>query len=111
MTDSPLRKVMLREEEDGPDRRYLWAYLDGDGDLHIDGQDLGSGTAIVSRDGEYEWFSTVAAEHLPRLVALLGGAPETDLLELLAERYVGDGAAELECLLRESDIPVELFVY
>lgn len=104
-------KVMLRDEHDGPDRRYLWAYLTSDGALHIDGQDLGPLTAPVSPDGEYEWFQTIQAEHLPQLVELLGGEPGTDLLHLLAEQYTGAGAAELERVLRESDIPVERFVY
>ncbi len=105
------RKVVLREEQDGPDRRYLWAYLAPDGALHIDGQDLGPGTAPVSAEGEYEWFQTIQPAHLPRLVDLLGGDPGTDLLDLLAERYTGAGAAELERILRESGIPVERFVY
>src|SRR3954451_19199396 len=98
---------MLREEQDGPDRRYLWTYLTPGGALHIDGQDLGPGTAPVSDDGEYEWFQTIRPAHLPRLVALLGGEPGTDLLDLLAERSTGDGAAELERILREVGIPVE----
>ncbi len=105
------RKVVLREEQDGPDRRYLWAYLTADGALHIDGHDLGPGTAPVSADGEYEWFETIQPVHLPWLVELLGGDPGTDLLDLLAQRYTGLGAAELERILRESGIPVERFVY
>ena len=111
MTSDPSRKVVLREERSGPDGRYLWAYFGPDGALHIDGQDLGPATAPVSADGEYEWFETIRPEHLPRLVELLGGEAGTDLLDLLAERYTGAGAAELERILRESEIPVELFVY
>jgi hypothetical protein len=33
------------------------------------------------------------------------------VLDLLAERYVGTGAAELERIVRESGIPVERFVW
>ena len=106
----PARKVMLRDEQDGPDRRYLWAYLTADGALHIDGQDLGPATAPVSADGEYEWFQTIRSSHLPRLVELLGGEPGTGVLDLLAERYTGTNAAELERVLRETGLPVELFV-
>jgi hypothetical protein len=102
---------MLRDEQDGPDRRYLWAYLTPDGALHVDGQDLGPATAPVSADGEYEWFRTIRAEHLPQLVELLGGEPGTDVLNLLAERYTGENTGELERVLRESGLPVELFVY
>ena len=48
------RVVTLRDEVDGPDSRHLWAHIDQEGNLHIDGQDLGPKTAIVSSDGEYE---------------------------------------------------------
>ncbi len=37
------RRVTLRDETSGLDRRHLWAYLDDGGSLHIDGQDLGPG--------------------------------------------------------------------
>ena len=46
-----MRKVTLRDETDGPDRRHLEAYLDETDNLHIDGQDLGPSTSIVSGDG------------------------------------------------------------
>jgi hypothetical protein len=31
------RRVVLRDEPPGADRRFLWAYLDPEGNLHIDG--------------------------------------------------------------------------
>jgi hypothetical protein len=111
VTRDPSREVALREERSGPDYRFLRAYLSPDGALHIEGQDLGPATAPVSADGEYEWDETIRPEHLPRLVELLGGEPGTDLLDLLAKRYCGADAAKFERILRESDIPVELFVY
>jgi hypothetical protein len=104
-------KVVLRAERSGADCRNLWAYLDDEGNLHIDGQDLGPATAFVSNDGEYEWFETISAEHLPRLLALLGGAPREDLLDLLEQRWSGPRSGDLERLLRECDIPIERFVY
>jgi hypothetical protein len=104
-------EVVLRAERSDTDRRNLWAHLDEEGNLHIDGQDLGSGTALVSSDGEYEWFETIRAEHLPRLLLLLGGAPGDDLLELLEDRWSGSNSYVLEGLLRRCDIPIERFVY
>jgi hypothetical protein len=101
--------VTLRSETKGADSRHLWAHLDATGALHIDGQDLGPGTAVVSDDGEYEWFKTFAPQHVPRLVELLGGADGTDILDLLAERYTGAGSYELERILRDSKIPFQLF--
>ena len=65
----PPRKVTLRAERSGTDYRHLEAYVDAAGVLHIDGQDLGPGTSIVSDDGEYEWFETIAAADVPRLIA------------------------------------------
>lgn len=105
------RKVTLRDEHDGPDRRVLWAYLDDEGNLHIDGQDLGPKTASVSSDGEYEWFKTISVTDVPRLLTLLGATPEEDVLDVLEGQWCGEKAAQLEQLLRGSDIKVDLFTW
>jgi len=110
MADPESKTVVLREERQGRDYRYLCAYLDAEGRLHIDGQDLGPGTAPVSSDGEYEWFQTIAAEHVPRVVALLDGHAGDDILEVLRV-WTGARSYELERRLRESDIPVERSVW
>ncbi len=60
---------------------------------------------------EYEWFKTIAAADVPRVVALLGGAPGDDVLDLLERDYTGAGSYELEARLRASDIPVKLSVW
>ena len=101
------RQVTLRDERAGSDSRHLWAYTDAAGRLHIDGQDLGPGTASVSSDGEYEWFETFAEEDVPRVVALLGGQPDEHVLDVL-ERWSGR-SYELTRLLRDSGIPREFF--
>lgn len=103
------RKVTLRDERAGKDSRHLWAYVDKAGNLHIDGQDLGPGTAPVSPDGEYEWFKTIDAVDVPRLVSLLGGTQGEDVLDLLERGFSGAGSYELETRLRECDIPVQFF--
>lgn len=105
------RTVRLRAERDGPDSRYLDAYLDDDGNLHIDGQDLGPKTAPVSSDGEYEWFEVIRAPHLAALRALLGADPTEDVLDILERSWSGEHAADLERLLRESGIPIERSVW
>jgi len=66
--------------------------------------------APVSDGGEYEWFTTVRATHVHRLVELLGGDQDSDVLDLLAQPYSGMGSYELERVIREGDIPVERFV-
>jgi hypothetical protein len=111
ITGGRRRTITLRDERSGRDTRRLWAYLDEAGALHIDGQDLGPATAPVSHDGEYEWFSTIRAPDVPRLVELLGGQTGTDVLTLLSVQCTGDGSYQLERILRESGIPVERFVY
>jgi hypothetical protein len=105
------RTVTLRQERQGRDLRWLGAYVDGAGALHIDGQDLGPGTAMVSSDGEYEWFMTVAAGDVDRVVAFLGGRPGDDVLVLLEGDWTGSQSYELERLLRGSGIPVNLFTW
>jgi hypothetical protein len=105
------RQVQLRRERDGADSRYLRAYMDASGNLHIDGHDLGPGTAPVSADGEYEWFKTIRAEDVPKVVTLLGGDAGDDVLDLLEAHYTREGSYELEKRLRESDIKVEFFSY
>jgi hypothetical protein len=102
-----MRKVTLRDERDGPDSRNLWAYLDDSGNLHIDGQDLGPKTALVSSDGEYEWFQLICAELTPHVLALLGEPAGTDILDALSSRWSGDNAGELERILRESNLPIK----
>lgn len=103
--------MTLRSERNGADYRWLGAYVDDAGALHIDGQDLGPGTAPVSDDGEYEWFETIVAADVPRLVALLGGQPGDDVLDLLERDWTGLKAYDLERLLRQSDIPVQRTIW
>jgi len=105
------RKVTLRAERDGRDYRHLEAYVDETGRLHIDGQDLGPGTSPVSSDGEYEWFKTIAAADVPRLVALLGGRPGDDVLDLLERGFTGPRSYDLEARIRAGDIRIELFTW
>jgi hypothetical protein len=104
-------KVDLRSEQRGDDSFFLWAYLDADGNLHIDGQDLGPVTAVVSSDGEYEYFQTVAAADVIRLLRLLGEPEDADVLQVLRQKWSGVASWEFDRVLRESDIPVKRFVY
>ena len=104
-------RVSLRAERDGADQRFLDAWVDSAGALHIDGQDLGPGTAIISSDGEYEWFDTIARRHVRKVVALLDGRRRDDVLDLLEKHWTGARSYELERRLRESDIPVERFTW
>ena len=98
------RAVKLR---DGANGRYLTAYVDELGQLHFDGEDFGPEISVVTRRDSYEWFQTVAAGDVPRVVALLGGQQDEDVLDLLERNYMGHRADELERRLRESAVEVE----
>jgi hypothetical protein len=66
---------------------------------------------MVSSDGEYEWFLTVAPGDVHRVVGLLGGRAGDDVLVVLERDWTGPRSYEFERLLRESGIPVNLFTW
>jgi hypothetical protein len=101
-------RVQLRHEVSGRDRRFLTASITDAGDLLIEGQDLGPSTSFVSSDGEYEWWRTIKAEHLPALLQLLDAPPGSDVLQVLASHWTGPASHELEKRIRDSGIPSEL---
>ena len=98
--------VTLRNQRDGRDSQHLWAYLDGAGNLHVDGQDFGPQTAIVSDDGEYEFFYKVLAADIPTLLQALDADPADGILHVLATRFSGDQARDLEAVLGAGVVPV-----
>ncbi len=100
-------RVTLRAEHNGADSRYLWAYLEDRGNLHIDGQDLGPSTSTVSSGGEYQSFKTIRAEHLPRFLREIGIPASGDAIEILMSRFSGASSYEVEQRLRESPCPTE----
>lgn len=104
-------RVVLREESDGPDRRYLRASLSRSGELLLEGQDLGPSTRIVSDDGEYEWVTTVRAPQLTALRELLEIAPDEDLLVALEQRWSGARSHDLEAALRTGGVAHETHVF
>lgn len=105
----PNRRVTLRSERRGTSQRALEAYLDTEGDLHIDGQDLGPGTGPLGADGEYEWFQSIRAVDLPALRAALGIDADADLLDALEQSWTGSTMSrKLEVLIRESGVPTNL---
>ena len=98
---------MLR---DGEDDRYLTAWVDEQGRLHVDGQDFGPATAVVSSRGEYEWFHTIAAADVPRVLVLLGADADADILDVLERDWTHDRSGAFERLLSDSDIDLDTFV-
>ena len=101
------RVVSLRGGQDG---RYLDAWVDSSGNLHIKGQDFGPETAVVSPDGEYEWFEIVQAGDIAQLLTVLGAPTDEDILDVLERDWRGPRSSEFERLMRNSDIDVERHV-
>jgi len=67
--------------------RFLKASIKTDGDLVIEGQDIGAEVEAFFGYSEYEWAWTISAKDCDRLLAALGGEP--DLLSALGERFSG----------------------
>jgi fermentation-respiration switch protein FrsA (DUF1100 family) len=86
----------------------LEAYLDRENNLHLDAQDLGHGTEMVSSDGEYEYFKTIAAHDLPALLDLLDAPTGSDVLDFLGATWTGASSYDLEERIRLSDLRVNL---
>jgi hypothetical protein len=97
------RIVVLRDERTDGDSRYLCAKYSENGDLLIEGHDLGAGVREFFGYFEYEWVWTIEAADLPRLAAALGA--DSNLLDALKARFSGDAAAEIGSFLKEHEIP------
>lgn len=87
------------------------AHVDDEGTLHVEGEDVDPLLDSFVGKGEVEWSYKVRAEHLPALVEALGGEPGADVIDLLAERYTGEGSYELKRVLNSRVVPVERFLY
>ena len=98
------RSAVLRDIRDSGGSRHLKASIKPNGDLVIEGQDLGPAVEEFFGVMEYEWAWTVAAKDCEKLRAVL---ETTDLLTALAERFSGENAADLQNFLESNDIPYE----
>jgi hypothetical protein len=103
------RKIVLRDTQNGEDRRKLWAELKADGSFQITGLDLGPLSRNLTGDGSYEWELTVSPEDVPRVVEVLGGESGEDVMEILAQRYTGAASSDVERLIRENGIPATFY--
>ena len=111
MTSTP-QTVLLRDLRlDNGLHTVLQASLTADGSLQLAAQDLGGPAYLMNPDGEYEYWRTIAPEHLPDLIELLGGHPGDDVLDLLALDWTDERSFDLEALLREAPFPIRFFSY
>lgn len=99
------RSVVLRRVSEPGNSRTLTATLAENGDLVIEGQDLGDEVERIFGMREYEWIWTVRARDLPRLLDALGAT--SGLLAAMKARFSGDRAADLMRFLDDHAIPYE----
>ena len=88
----------------------LWARVDEEGNLSIEGQDLGP----RDEDGdlaEYEWSTFVAAQDVPAVGRLLGASDGEDVLDIISRDWLSVEGSGLEALIRASGIPYRTDVY
>lgn len=100
-------KVVLRDERLERDSRYLELRLEANGDVVLDGQDLGPAVEDFWGGSEYEWTITVKAPNVPILRAALGVGSDADILTEAKRRFEGAASRGFEDLLKTREIPVE----
>ncbi len=74
-----------------------------EGDLVVEGQDLGFGVERFLGAREYEWSWTIRAAHVAILVQAMGTTG--DVLTAMKKRFGGERAAELKSFLDSHGIP------
>jgi hypothetical protein len=95
--------VVLRRVKDADGSRLLEASLTVEGNVLIEGWDLGDGVERVFGVREYEWTWTIPAASIPALLRALGVTDH--VLAALQARFSGENAALLGPFLEENEIP------
>lgn len=105
------RSVILRRTRDRNGSRYLAASIVADGDIHVEGQDLGPGVTAYWGEGvtEYEWTWTIPIAEVPHLLSSLDEPVDADPLAALARHFSGERAAGLKRFLDEHQIRHEVW--
>ncbi len=94
MNDSIPHTVVLLEEREGADSRFLSASIKSSGDLVLQGVDMGPKVKQFWPDGEYEYWRQVDSANAPKV-----------LLELIKDRFKNE--AEFAGWLKTKGIPSE----
>jgi len=103
--EDPGSVLTLRSErDDGGTLRSLWLRLKRNGDLVIEGQDLGRSVREWWGGSEYEWDITIQAADVPAYVRCLGGRPEDDVLDLVQACFQRDPTCVQKGFLQEHGI-------
>ena len=99
--------VVLKDERGEDGLRYLGASYAENGDLRIEGHDIGAQVDSIFGYREYEWIWTIARTDLTKLATALG--TKSSLLDALKERFNGPAAAHLDTFLKEHHVPYEIW--
>jgi hypothetical protein len=105
------RMLTLRSEHDERGVHSLSLCFEENGDVKIEGQDLGPGVAEWFGEGrtEYEWTITISATDVPAYVRGLGGNPGDNIPELVRTCYNRDPHCVSTRFLQEHGIPNDLW--
>ena len=98
-------QVTLREERTKGDYRFLGAELKENGDLVIEGQDLGNGVKCAFGCVEYEWCWTIKANDIPLFKKAIGS--EKEILEILETYFSREKASGLYEFMQNNKIPFD----
>ena len=99
--------VVLRDERSSSSVRCLIAQYSENGDLVIEGQDIGNSVNTALGYREYEWKWTIKEADIPKLKSALKA--ETSLLAALKSRFCNENAILLEGFLNEHSIPFDFW--
>lgn len=103
------KKVTIRQSRDEDGLRYLGASVTPDGQVIIEGQDLGAAVAGFFGEGltEYEYGFTIQAVDLPSLLDALG--EKSDVLSALQRHFQNPNATDPKSFLDAHSIPYEFW--
>ena len=100
-----MKSIILRQENQVDDYRFLGAEINSNGDLLIKGQDIGSGVESVFGFREYEWCWTIQAVNIAKFEQAITG--DGEILELLEKHFSQEKAAGLQQFLQKHENPFE----
>jgi hypothetical protein len=103
------RIVNLQDRQINEAHWSLSAIIGDNGDFSIEGQIVGQ--VLGNDEWEHEWVLRVQSGAISSLLALLGGEPDQDLLDIVERKWLPVEGAGLEKLIVESDVPNTLDVW
>jgi hypothetical protein len=108
----PTGVVSMRQLRREDLRSFLDAGINEDGDLVLQGQDLGEFVEAAMGTDEYEYAKTYAKSTFPAILEALGEPADSDILEVIAARWCGNEVSfEFERRLEKAGIERDLWTW